>query len=429
MRISHIAWNLAGLTVPLIVAAITVPALLESLGKEKFGLLALAWGLIGYAGALDLGVGRALTQMVASLRGERNLRDIPDILMTASRITLITGYVAACLIALFALLGGAKMIQTQSTPESEIQSAILLLAIALPAQAMSATYRGLNEAFMNFKGISYLRVVLGIINFAGPYAVSFSTTQLHWLVFTLVISRLTSLVIYKRLAKQCLKREIDTNQSARYSRLIARKLFSFGGWVTVSSVVGPIMVQSDRIFIAVMISASAVSVYVLPYELVVQSLVLVGAISTVMFPGLSQLIQEKPKTWRKNFRKWLVRVAILMSFVCAGLLISMPMILSLWIGENLESQSILIGRILCAGVFANALGSMYYAAIQASGRADLTAKIHLFELPLYLFSLFVVSREYGIIGVSIVWSARMLLDFIALHLISNSKIMPNMSGK
>ena len=402
---------------PLLVAAVTVPALLDTLGKEKFGLLALAWGLIGYAGALDLGLGRALTQMVASLRGERRIVEIPDTLATASRITLVTGLIAGILIALFACLGGSSTIRTESTPEAEIQMAILLLAIALPAQAMSATYKGLNEAFMNFKGVSFLRAALGIINFAGPYAVSFLTTQLHWLVSTLVISRIFSLVMYKYLAAQCLQSEAETQHTASYSPNIAKKLFLFGGWVNVSSVIGPIMVQSDRFFIATMISAAAVSTYVLPYEIVVQSLVLVGAISTVMFPSLSKLMQEKPYEWRVYFQNWLIRVSLMMGLVCISLVLTLPYILSIWIGENLNKESIFIGQVLCVGVFLNSLGVMFFSAIQATGRADLTAKMHLLEFPIYVCLLYLFLESFGLIGAALAWVARMFLDVVLLSFV------------
>lgn len=418
MRLSHIAWNLGGLTLPLGVAALTVPALIDKLGHERFGLLALAWGLIGYAGALDLGLGRALTQMVARLRGEKNLESIPATLATASRITLLTGLAAGMLIALFALLGGASLIRTQSTPEAEMQLAILLLAIALPAQAMSATYKGLNEAFMNFRGVSLLRAGLGIINFAGPYAVSLFTTELPWLVSTLVVSRLVSLLIYQYLAASCLRDQRETQHAADYSALIARKLFSFGGWVTVSSIISPILVQADRFFIGAMISAAAVSVYVLPYEVVVQSLVLVGAISSVLFPSLSKLMHEQPDAWRPYFRKWLLRVAGLMALVCLTLAFLLPVVLPLWIGKNLDSQSITIGEILCIGVFANSVGSMYYSAIHAGGRADLTAKMHLFELPIFTTSLFFGISQFGVAGAATVWTLRMILDALILATIA-----------
>lgn len=423
MKISHVAWNLCGLAIPLVVAALTVPALLENVGHEKFGLLALAWGLIGYAGALDLGLGRALTQMVASLRGEGRFMAIPDTLATASRITFVTGLIAGALIAFFAMLGGSSMIQTQSTAEEEILLAIMLLAVALPAQAISATYKGLNEAFMNFKAISLLRAALGIINFVGPYAVSFFTTQLHWLVSTLVISRLISLFIYKSLAAQCLQHESEMQQSARYSPKIAKKLFSFGAWVTVSSVISPLIIQSDRFFIAIMISAAAVSAYVLPYELVVQSLVLVGAVSSVIFPKLSQLIKEQPTNWHNYFMKWLKYVTLLMAIVCLSLVILLPWLMNLWLSKNLNTQSIAIGRILCLGVFASSIGAMYYAMIHANGRADITAKLHIIQFPIYLIFLYISIQNLGLIGAAIAWVIRTFVDAIALAICAHNIIL------
>jgi len=421
MRLSHVAWNFGGLAFPLGVAVLTVPHLIENLGQERFGLLALAWGLIGYAGTLDLGLGRALTQMVARLRGEGNLSSIPNVLATAGRITLVTGLIGGVLIGIAALTGGQALIRTESTSPSEIQYAMLLLAIALPAQAISATYRGLNEAFMNFRGISFLRAGLGVVNFAGPYAVSLFTIQLPWLVATLVVSRLMALFIFRYLANQCLQNEHESRGPAVYSSSIARSLFTFGGWVTVSSIVSPIMVQADRFVIAATISATAVSVYVLPYEVVVQSLILVGAVSSVMFPGLSTLMQEKPDQWKPYFRKWLLRVAGLMAVVCTALALLLPVILPLWIKSNLKPESIFVGQVLCLGVFANAIGSMFYALLHAKGRADVTAKLHLIELPIFLIILFFLINQLGVIGGAWAWVGRMIFDALALAGISRLK--------
>ncbi len=416
MRLSHIAWNLGGLLLPLGVAVVTVPHLISRLGQERFGLLALAWGLIGYAGALDLGIGRALTQMVSKLRGEGNLVVIPDVLATAGRVTLVTGLVGGVLITLATMLGAASLVNAHNTPPTEIKQAMLLLAIALPVQAMSATYRGMNEAFLNFKGINLLRASLGIINFAGPFCVAIFTDQLPWLISTLVISRLLALVVFRKLAFGCLSGDGMRRPPAAYSADIARRLFSFGGWVTVSSIVSPILVQADRFVIAAVLSAAAVTVYVLPYEVVVQSLVLVGAISSVMFPGLSKLIQEKPGKWRPYFFKWLFRVAVVMALVCVTMFFVIPVLLPIWIKNNLHPESIEIGRILCLGVMANALGAMFYSLIHARGHAITTAIIHLIELPIFVGALFFLTREFGIVGAAWAWVGRMIFDAIALGL-------------
>ncbi|QYY27687.1 MULTISPECIES: oligosaccharide flippase family protein [Cupriavidus] len=413
MRLSHISWNLAGLTLPLLVAAVTVPQLIQKLGNERFGLLALAWGLIGYAGALDLGIGRALTQLVSSLRGADNLADIPDVLATARRITLVAGLVGGILVAATALLGGYAWIDAHGTPPLEIRSAMILLAIALPAQAMSATYRGMNEAFLNFKGISLLRAGLGVINFGGPYLVTLYTNQLPWLIATLVVSRVLALFAFDYLAARCM-RNGGVGYKGAYSSRIARSLFAFGGWVTVSSIVSPILVQADRFVIASVISAAAVTVYVLPYEMVTQSLILVSSVSSVMFPTLSQLMRERPGEWRPYFRRWLFIMVGLMAVVSILMALLLPDVLLWWIKDHLKSESIVIGQVLCLGVFANAIGSMFYALIQADGRASLTATLHMIELPIFVVSLYFLLNTYGIHGAAWAWVGRMIFDASAL---------------
>ena len=414
MQPSHILWNLTGLVLPLLVAFFTVPPLIEKLGPERFGLLALAWGLIGYAGALDLGIGRALTQTVARMRGEGDSTSIPAALTTAARITLITGAAGCFLIAITALLGVDAMLKTESVPSGEIKRAVLLMALALPAQAMSATYRGMNEAYLNFKSISMIRIGLGMVNFGGPFLMAFYTKSMFWLVSTLVVSRILALILYHHFAVACLADGKNVLKRADYSPKIAKDLFRFGGWVTVSSIVSPLLLQADRFVIAAVISAAAVAIYVVPYEIVVQSMVLVGAISSVIFPALSKLVHEKPEKWQAFFRRWLLIVTGIMLALCSLLAIFLPLILQLWLKGNFTPLSAVIGQVLCLGVFANAIGAMYYALLHARGRADLTAKIHLTELPLFLLLLISCLNQFGIVGAAWAWVGRMMFDTIAL---------------
>ncbi|MGC1616486.1 MAG: hypothetical protein WA736_17540, partial [Candidatus Acidiferrum sp.] len=70
-------WNLIGNGAPLIVAVFSIPILIHGLGKDRFGVLTLAWALIGYAGLFDMGLGRALTQLVAKKLGSGESHEIP----------------------------------------------------------------------------------------------------------------------------------------------------------------------------------------------------------------------------------------------------------------------------------------------------------------------------------------------------------------
>lgn len=418
MKISHISWNLLGLSFPLLMAAVAVPQLINKLGSEKFGLLALAWGLIGYAGALDLGVGRALTQIISRLRGRDEISQIPDYLTTAIYITFVASVFVAFLFLSSIFFDLSDFLYLKNTDVHEINFSILILCVAIPAQAMSATYKGVNEAYLNFKGISILRVVLGFVNFGGPFFVAFFSNNLIWIFSVLTVSRLSALLIYRKLAISCIKKDSPANKKGLYSFDIAKKLFSFGGWITVSSVVSPLLMQADRFFIAYSISAAAVTVYVLPYEMVVQSLIVVGAISTVVFPNLSRMIGVHSHELNRYFNKWMLVVVLIMIPICIAIAGVLPLILPWWIGENVDSKSIIVGQILCIGVFINSVGSMLYAFIHAKGRPDVTAKIHMVEFPIFILLLYVMLNNFGVIGAAWAWVIRMMIDSAALFYVN-----------
>ncbi|MNJ34074.1 Lipopolysaccharide biosynthesis protein WzxC [compost metagenome] len=410
MHFKNIVWNLLGLGLPLVIAALTVPGLISIVGTERFGFLALAWGLIGYAGALDLGVGRALTQRLAMLRGGPLAVEVPQIVSTAITLTSVVGAIGFCIIVLLSIAGVQQLIPQNGVPPHEISLSLLMLALAIPMQAVSATYRGVNEAYLNFKSISLLRIALGGVNFGGPYLVAHFTHELHWLVSTLVISRLVALFIYRSCAYGCLSEKA----TGHFSKSQAVQLLRFGGWVTVSGIVSPFLVQADRFFVGFLLSAAAVTAYVIPYEISVQAMILVGAITTVAFPAITKLLQDGVERAWALFNVWVVRVALMMFVVMGGMALLMPIILKLWVGEYVSEESVVVGRILCVGVFLNAVGAMFYAFLHAQGRAKATAIFHLIELPLFVAALYWLIQHYGVIGAAVAWLLRVLLDTVLL---------------
>ncbi|EIU0561890.1 hypothetical protein L3003_004929, partial [Escherichia coli] len=62
----------------------------------------------------------------------------------------------------------------------------------------------------------------------------------------------------------------------------------------------------------------------------------------------------------------------------------------------------------------NALAQIPFSSIQAEGKSQYTAAIHLCELVPYIYLLFFMINKYGIIGVAYAWLARTLVDFVLL---------------
>src|SRR5712664_4951417 len=93
-------WNLIGSGAPMIVAVVCIPILIRGLGTDRFGVLTLAWALIGYASLFDLGLGRALTQLVAKKLGAGEEREIPSLAWASLLLMLFLGLAGTAVVVL-----------------------------------------------------------------------------------------------------------------------------------------------------------------------------------------------------------------------------------------------------------------------------------------------------------------------------------------
>ena len=52
-------WNLLGQVLPMMAGLVTLPVIIRGIGLDRFGVLSLAWIVVGYLGLLDLGIGQS----------------------------------------------------------------------------------------------------------------------------------------------------------------------------------------------------------------------------------------------------------------------------------------------------------------------------------------------------------------------------------
>ena len=422
MKIKNISWTLGGLTTPIIVALISFPIIIQNAGIERFGVLSLAWGLIGYAGVFDLGIGRATTQLVSKYIGLGEQTNAWMTLKIATKVSLLVGFIGSSILFLLILLGGWKVINVSASLSSEVFYSSLIIAITIPVQCLSTMYRGYCEAYEKFKEVSVARIAIGVMNFAGPCAVSYFSTNVALMVSTILVSRITAVIVFHELSKSSGKFRIKKpDDYILRQENIKKELLKFGGWYTVSSTISPFLVQIDKFYIGAIVSATAVGIYSIPYEVVTKIIIFASAISTVAFPRYSALWIKDRKLAFKEFNKWLCILIIGMAIGCTILAYTLPLMLNLWIGEEISTESIMIGRVLCVGIFFNAIGVMYYTLIHATGDSKSTALIHLFELPIYLALLYILVNSYGVIGAALSWSFRMILDSFLMAIVASRK--------
>ena len=190
-----------------------------------------------------------------------------------------------------------------------------------------------------------------------------------------------------------------------------------------SNIVSPAMVYLDRFLIAALVSIASVAYYVTPYTAVTNLLVIPTAIAGVLFPAFTASLAQDPKRTRRLFN-WGVKYVFLVMFPIVLFIVAFAQKgLDLWLGKEFADHATRILQLLTMGVFFNCLAQIPFNLVQSSGRPDLTAKLHLIELPFYLIAVWWMTRTFGIEGTAIVWSARAIIDALILFIMAR-RVLP-----
>src|SRR5258705_1960440 len=147
----NVALNLVGQGAPLIAALITIPLLIAALGTERFGVLMMAWLVIGYFSLFDLGLGRALTNLVAERLATGKYHEIAPLVATALVVMTALGCVVGLLFALVTPWLVSDVLNIGRELRRETTTAFYMLAVAVPFVVVAAGLQGVLAAFQRFR--------------------------------------------------------------------------------------------------------------------------------------------------------------------------------------------------------------------------------------------------------------------------------------
>jgi hypothetical protein len=152
------------------------------------------------------------------------------------------------------------------------------------------------------------------------------------------------------------------------------------------NIVGLLMVYLD-VSSSATVSLSATAHYTTPFEVVTKLWIIPGALAATLYPAFAAATRGDARGTTRLFAHGsemmfyaMVPVAVIViAFAREGL--------QMWLGSDFAEKSTLVAQILALGIVVNAMAFVPMALIQGAGRADIAARLHLVELPLYLASL------------------------------------------
>jgi O-antigen/teichoic acid export membrane protein len=413
-------WNLFGLCAPLFIAIFCIPFLIKGLGKDRFGILTLAWAVVGYFSLFDLGMGRALTKLVAEKLGAGLQEEIPKLIWTALVLMGVLGVISVIVVTILVPVLVQEVLKIPKALQNEALTAFYLLSFSIPVVMSSTGLRGVLEAYQRFDLTNMIRVPLGMYTFLGPLAVMPFSKNLFFMVAVLIIGRFISWGIHLFL---CLRIVPSLSIKLCYERTMVRPLITFGSWMTVTNIISPLMVYMDRFFIGALISTAAVTYYSTPSEVIARLGVIPNALIGVLFPAFSTTVSRSQADTASLFGRG-INYIILSLFPLTLIVVTIAHDgMALLFGLAFAIKSAFVLQCLAVGLFINGVAKIPFVLVQGLGYPDLTAKIHILELPFYLFLLWWLLGAYGIKGAAVAWVIRVSIDALILFIITQ-KLVP-----
>ena len=264
---TSIAINFLAPLARIVIAIVTVPIYVRHVGDARYGVISIMWVLLGYFGFLDLGLSRAAINALAKLR-QAPQRERARVLLTTMILNLGFGLVGAVIIF---ILGEYLLWHFISIPDAllpEVAKSFPWMAAVFPLALISGVGIGALESNERF-------LLANVLQILGT-----SASQIAPAIMAVIVGPSLTIVIPTAVVAQALSDafvlavvyRLEGPFSLRaFDRREARALLGYGGWISVSSIISPLLASFDQFLIGSIMGVAAVAHYSVPMNLVIRT--------------------------------------------------------------------------------------------------------------------------------------------------------------
>jgi O-antigen/teichoic acid export membrane protein len=405
-------YNLLGSFVPMAVGVVTVPLYLRLIGDARYGVLALVWLFLGYFGLFDPGITRAALFHIARLGDREQQVERENVFWTALAINLCFGLIGGLVLYFAAKPFFMSTFKMPHDMRAEVLDSLPWLAASVPLSIVTGVLGGAMQARESFGSFNFINACNAFVTQIVPLAIAYwHGPDLKWLIAAVLITRIVgsipNIVV--------LKRVLPFGVGGAFKTRLVPTLFSYGGWVTISNLINPILTTMDRMVIGSVIGAQGVAIYTVPFNLVSRVSLLPASFATSLFPKLSRSSQGDSARLAEDAIAALA--AVMTPLVIFGVAI-LPLFMRHWVGISFAQRAAPIGIVLLAGIWINSLAIIPFEHLQAINRPDLTAKFHALEIVPFLAVLWAGVHYFGLIGAAWAWTLRVTFDALLLLIVA-----------
>jgi O-antigen/teichoic acid export membrane protein len=117
-----------------------------------------------------------------------------------------------------------------------------------------------------------------------------------------------------------------------------KPFISYGGWVSVSGIISPLMAFGDRFFVSMILGVSVLPVYAIPQEGLGRLLLIPTALTGALMPRMSQ--EKSIESLKSLYKHYFRKISLIMFAICSlTALMSYP-VLKIWISPSFATHGL-----------------------------------------------------------------------------------------
>lgn len=404
--------NLLGQVAPMLVGIFTIPYIVHGLGADGYGILSIALMVLGYFSVFDLGLSRATVKFVAEHASPERVHKVPELVWTSLSLLFGIGCLGGILVCAVVPLATTRFFKMPHEFIGQANISLYILAASMPVILGADALRGVLEAAQRFDLVNVVKVPSSI----SFYVLAALAIPLHFnvpgIIALLSGIRLISGAIYLIL---CLH-VFPGLRKFQISRAALKPLATFGGWVMISNVTGPIFGYLERFLIASVLSVGLLAYYSVPFDLVSKAVIFPASLAPALFPYFSFYSKDDRNRVSSATSQSLKYLLFVMTPIAAIFASFAHDVLRVWLGLQFANQSTVVLQLLAITFFLNAFAFIPFTSVQALGRPELKAALDLAVLPIYAIASWVLMAHFGINGAALAKLLVTIIDFSFLFL-------------
>jgi O-antigen/teichoic acid export membrane protein len=396
---SNTVLNFAGQGFLLLLNIVTAPYIVHHLGAELFGIVALVQTTAGFAGLLNLGIGRALTKYVSELYWKGEVKTINQLFQTAWATCIVSGLFGLVLVMGPSETIGKIFFRGGPQVEGVVGFAIYVAALGLFSSMLLEAVSALPGALQRFGICNAINVSMGVVRCLGSVGLLACGYSIRSVLIVNLMSNLIGVGAFAIVSRKLIP---GLSLVPGFSWPAFKRLFDFSLPLVISSMSVLIVTRLDRFILAYFLPLAAVTFYTLPFSLSEKLSMGVTNITSVVFPFTSELhaMNAHEKVQELYLRSTKALNLVMLPLTVILLVIPGP-ILQFWLGPEYAAQGAVALALLGAASFLNAASAVPTVTSLGVGRAWMPACFAGAGAVINLASNFLLIPRYGINGAAL----------------------------